>query len=116
MQDNAKDKGKTKYSKAFITEDLAPSRSSLLWYMKKRCDGKFLQCHTKEGRIKAKVRGGDDKWITVSNPDDLYKHHDEIDIDELNKNNKKYQILDTVEVPNLDFTVTINDTSIDESD
>ena len=106
LQENANENGKNRYADSFITEDLAPNRSTLLWYMKKRCDGKFQKCHTIEGRIKATVKDqqGKDQWITVSNPDELFEHYDDIDIDALNKKNRKYQILKTVEIPVFDHS------------
>ena len=113
FQANAKAKGKNKYAKSFITEDLCPSRSTLLWYMKKHCNGNFLQCHTIEGKIKAKVKGGNGNWITVSSPDDLFKYYDEIDIDFLNEKLKKYSILKQVKVPN--FEPELPELPIDDS-
>ena len=40
-----------KFKNAFITEDLTPLRSKLLNYVKNDCEGKFVLCHTYNGRI-----------------------------------------------------------------
>ena len=76
------------------------ARSKLLWYAKNKCNGKFINCHTRNGRIRAQLADGD-KWVTISNPDDFYNHVDFIDLDIINKGLKKIQILKDIELPNL---------------
>ena len=39
---------------AFITKDITPLRSKLLHYVKNECGGKFVLCHTINGRIRMK--------------------------------------------------------------
>ena len=39
---------------AFITEDITPLRSKLFHYVKNECLGKFVLCHTINGRIRMK--------------------------------------------------------------
>ena len=88
-----------KFKNAFITEDLTPLRSKLLNYVKNECDGKFVLCHTYNGRIRmkrsAREQGvltngnnneGTGNWIGISSPDDLF-HHD-IDVDFAKLDNK----------------------------
>ena len=95
LQDEAKKRGVDKFYDAYIAEDLTPMRSKLLWYAKNRCDGKFKTCHTKDGRIKAKLASNSDStgWITISNPDDFHAHGIDIDHKEMNKGMRKFQIL-----------------------
>ena len=77
---------------AFITEDITPLRSKLLHYVKNECSGKFILYHTINGRIRIKKSakykgkiGNNEKdeeigdWITISTPDDLFKHNIGID-------------------------------------
>lgn len=101
LQENAKKEGVAAFQKAYIAEDLTPFRSKLLWYAKNKCDGKFIKCHTRNGRIKAKLASNPDKkeWITISNPDDFHAHNIDIDIDALNKGMKKFQIMKDFNVP-----------------
>ena len=82
---------------AFITEDITPLRSKLLHYVKNKCGGKFVLCHTINGRIRMKKSakyegkiGNNEKdegigdWITISTPDDLFKHNIDVDFQKLN--------------------------------
>ena len=86
-----------KLNNAFITEDLTPLRSKLLNYVKNDCDGKFVLCHTYNGRIRMKrsareqgvltVDGKDEgtgNWIVISSPDDLFRLDVEVDFAKLN--------------------------------
>ena len=59
------------FQDCFISEDLTPFRSKLLWYAKKKCDGKFVKVHTRDGLIKAKLKTAPDAkdWITLKSPD-----------------------------------------------
>ena len=108
LQDAAANAGVNKFSNAYIAEDLTPMRSKLLWYVKNHCNDKFYKCHTREGRIKAHIKGKSvsesSSWITLSSPNDLHKHMDTIDIDLLNKGMKKFKILKDIPVPNLNFS------------
>ena len=53
LQENAVKNNCAKFKNTFLVEDLTPLRSKMLWYAKKQCDGKFKNCHTRDGRIKA---------------------------------------------------------------
>ena len=108
LHEKAAGQGITKFSKAYIAEDLTPWRSKLLWYAKKKCNNKFVKCHTRNGKIKAKLASNPDSrdWITISNPDDFFKHlgtGTPIDIDALNDGMKKYKILKSFAIPDLSF-------------
>ena len=67
------------FPNAFITEDIIPLRSKLLHYVKNKCSGKFVLCHTINGRIRMKKSakyegeiGNNEKdeeigdWITIN--------------------------------------------------
>ena len=75
-----------KFKNAFITEDLTPLRSKLLNYVKNDCEGKFVLCHTYNGRIRMKKSAlkqgvltdgskdeGSGNWIVISSPEDLFR-------------------------------------------
>ncbi len=95
LQDNAKENNSDRFKKAFTVEDLTQLRSKLLWYAKNRCDGKFLKCHTKEGRILAQKVGNlkPDEWISLSSPDEFHAHGVDIDIDVINNGLKRIKVL-----------------------
>jgi len=61
----------------FVCEDLTPLRYKLLKYMQKSCSDRFTSCYTLNGNIKAKLKTSE-KCITVTSPDDLFKHGIEI--------------------------------------
>ena len=80
-----------------IIEDITPLRSKLLHYVKNECGGKFVLCYTINGRIRMKKSakyegkiGNNEKdegigdWITISTPDDLFKHNIDVDFQKLN--------------------------------
>ena len=72
-----------KFKNVFITEDLTPMRSRLVWFMKNKCRTKFSNLHTRDGVIKVKKVGkdaDDDPWLSIRNPDDLFEHLDENDV------------------------------------
>ena len=92
FQENAKKKNVTKFQNSFIVEDLTPLRSKLLWYAKHQCNGKFKNCHTKNGRILAQTSESE-KWIDLSTPDHFHKHGVDVDIDIINDGLRKMQIL-----------------------
>ena len=100
LKTNASKNKCTKLENAFIVEDLTPLRSKLLWYAKNKCNGKFKNCHTRSGRITAQL-AENDNWVTMSNPDDFYKHVDSIDLDVINNGLRKIQILKDVALPNV---------------
>ena len=72
----------------------------MLWYTKKQCNGKFKNCHTRDGRIKAQRTDNED-WVTLSNPDDFHRFGVNVDIDIMNKGLRKIQILKDLELPNI---------------
>ena len=84
----------------FFTEDLTPFRNKLLWYTKnhvKDAHGKdmFYHVHTRDGKIKAKKVGGnsDQKWITITTPDDFHRHGHDVDVTLLNSDFHQFKIL-----------------------
>ena len=105
LQENAEEKGKVKFSKAYIAEDLTPFRSKLLWYAKKMCDGKFTKCHTRNGKIKAKLTSNPNakEWITIANPDDFHAHNIDVDIDTINQGMKKFKIMKCFDAPVFEY-------------
>ena len=98
LRENAEKKGVDKLKNAFIVEDLTPLRSKLLWYAKNHCNGKFKNCHTKNGRILAQTSGSD-KWISLSTPDEFHAHGIDIDLDLINANLRCAKILKDMEFP-----------------
>jgi len=62
----------------FVCEDLTPLRCKLLKYMQNSCSDTFISCCTRNGNIKAKLKTSE-KWITVTSPDDLFKHGIDVD-------------------------------------
>jgi len=62
----------------FVCEDLTPLRYKLLKYMQKSCSHTFTSCYTRNGNIKAKLNTSE-KWVTVTSPDDLFKHGSDVD-------------------------------------
>jgi len=50
----------------------------LLKYMRKSCSDTFISCYTRNGNIKAKLKTSE-KWITITSPDDLFKHRIDVD-------------------------------------
>ena len=87
-----------KYSQAYLSEDLTPMRAKLLKYVKNECEGRFVQCHTINGKIRMKksvkedgvilkdgeVDKGTGNWIVVTSPEDMFKHHIDINFEKLN--------------------------------
>ena len=62
----------------FVCEDLTPLQYKLLKYMQKSCSDTFTSCYTRNGNIKAKLKTTE-KWVTVTSPDDLFKHRIDVD-------------------------------------
>ena len=62
----------------FVCEDLTPLRYKLLKYMQKSCSDTFTSCYTRNDNIKAKLKTSE-KWVTVTSPDDLFKHGIDVD-------------------------------------
>ena len=91
-------KSSERNSGVFITEDLIPLRYKLLNYVKNKCDDRFVLCHTLNGKIRMKKsakkagkplgENGKDEgignWLTITSPDDLFKHNIDVDFEELN--------------------------------
>ena len=56
----------------------------------------FYHVHSREGKIKAKKVGGDDKtWVTIKSPDDFFKHGHTVDIAEINHDFHFFKVLET---------------------
>jgi len=66
----------------FVCEDLTPLRYKLLKYMQKSCSDTFITCYTRNGNIKAKLKTTE-KWVTVTSPDDLFKHRIDVDYEQM---------------------------------
>lgn len=85
------------FKRAFITEDLTLLRSKLFHYVKNECQGKFVMCHTWNGKIrmkKSKKKAGlyldpEEKdvgignWLVIASPDDLFQYDVDIDLKKL---------------------------------
>ena len=98
----AKAKGFDNMKDAFIVEDLTPLRSKLLWYAKNQCNGKFKNCHTKNGKILAQTeQSKPNEWISLSTPEDFHAHNVNIDLKMINDGLRKIQILKDLEFVSL---------------
>ena len=99
-------KGNPDFNGSFITEDLTQFRSKLLWFVKKKCGGKFVNCHTRNGEIYAQLKdaqGDDDDFITIKSPEDLFKYDIDVDFNLINDNYLRFSVLeplDTISVKN----------------
>ena len=97
FRENTSKDGHEKLKEAFIVEDLTPLRSKLLWYAKNRCHGKFINCHTKEGKILAQTSESlPGEWISLSSPEDFHRHGIDLDIKVINDGLRKIQVLEDV--------------------
>ena len=112
---NKKKLGKNAQFKAqgrFFTEDLTPFRNKLLWYTKNHVKDPndasanlFYHVHTREGKIKARKKGGDArKWVTIVSPDDFLAHGHTVNVDILNKDFHQFQILKHLEYDDTHLT------------
>ena len=94
FREKVEENGPEKFKNAFFVEDLTPLRSKLLWYAKNECNRKFINCHTKEGKILAQTKESQPgEWISLSSPEDFHKHNIDVDIDVINARLKKIQVL-----------------------
>ena len=66
----------------FVCEDLTPLRCKLLKYMQISCSDTFTSCYTRNGNIKAQLKTSE-KWVTVTSPDDLFKHGIDVDFKQM---------------------------------
>ena len=62
----------------FVCDDFTPLRYKLLKYMQISCSNMFTSCYTRNGNINAKLKTSE-KWVTVTSPDDLFKHGIDVD-------------------------------------
>ena len=46
--------------------------------VQKSCSDTFTSCYTRNGNTKAKLKTSE-KWVTVTSPDDLFKHGIDVD-------------------------------------
>ena len=93
-------KSHSTYKDSFITENLTPFRSKLLWYVKKKCDGKFVKAHTRDGNIRVQLKeaqGDDDEWYFIKSPEDLFKFNVDFDFKLFNKDYYQFEVYDTIE-------------------
>ena len=92
-----------KFKSIFVAEDLTPSRSRLVWFIKTHFSEKFHKVHTRNGVIKMKHKSDDTNngtWISVQNPDDLHGLvGDDFDLDLFNKELYPYKILPDLPAP-----------------
>lgn len=85
-----------KYKDVFIGEDLTPLRGRLVWYLHDKFSHKFCNIHTMNGTIRMKKDANDREWISVNNPDDLFKVLDDqndFDLEFFNKDLHTFKIL-----------------------
>ena len=96
-----------KFKSIFIAEDLTPTRSRLVWYIKTHLGEKYHKVHTRNGVIKMKQKTdntNNGKWISVDNPDDLHTLvGDDFDVVLFNKGLHSYQVLLDLPPPELDI-------------
>ena len=93
-----------KFKDVFIGEHLTPMRGRLVWYMHDKLSHKFHNIHTLNGTIRFKKDPSDRDWISVNNPDDLFKHldqEDEFDLKLFNEGLHTFKILSQNPVPAL---------------
>ena len=93
-----------KFKDFFIAEDLTPTRSHLLWYIKSKYSSKYHKVHSRNGVIKMKNKNdesNDGSWISVSNPDDLHAlvGDDDFNVEEFNKGLWPFKVLSSIPVP-----------------
>ena len=87
------------YKDSFITENLTPFRAKLLWYVKNKCDGRFVKAHTRDGNIRVQLReaqGDDDDWHYIRSPEDLFKFNVDFDFKLFNKDYFQFEVYDTI--------------------
>ena len=85
-----------KYKDVFIGEDLTPLRARLVWYIHHKFSHKFCNIHTMNGTIRMKKDANDREWISVNNPDDLFKvldNENDFDLEFFNKGLHTFKIL-----------------------
>ena len=90
-----------KFKDVFIGEDLTPMRGRLVWYIHNKLSHKFHNVHTLNGTIRVKKDPSDRDWISINNPDDLFKHLDEgeFDLELFNAGLHAFKILSPNPVP-----------------
>ena len=92
-----------KFKSIFVTEDLTPSRTRLVWFIKTYFSEKFHKVHTRNGVIKMKNKSDDSNtgtWISVQNPDDLHSLvGDDFNLELFNKDLYPYKILPYLPAP-----------------
>ena len=102
---NQVDKGK--FKDFFIAEDLTPTRSHLLWYIKNKYSSKYHKVHSRNGVIKMKNKNDDSNdgtWISVSNPDDLHAlvGDDNFNVKDFNTGLWPFKVLSSIPIPTFD--------------
>ena len=94
------------FKDSFITENLTPFRSKLLWYIKHHCDGRFVKVHSRDGNIRAQMsdaQGDDDPFVTIQTPDDIHKLGVNIDLKLINDKYLRFEVQ-----PQINFISTYN--------
>ena len=85
-----------KFRNVFIAEDLTPMRGRLVWYIHNKLSHRFHNVHTLNGTIRLKKDPADREWISINNPDDLFKHLDdenEFDLELFNEGLHSFKIM-----------------------
>ena len=98
-------KSHPQFNSSFITENLTPFRSKLLWYVKKKCNGHFVNVHTRDGNIKAQLKeaqGENDTWYTIKSPEDLFPHGIEVDFSLINAKYLRFQVHPMIDLAPID--------------
>ena len=88
------------FKDSFITENLTPFRSKLLWYVKKKCDGRFVKAHTRDGNIRVQLKEAqtdNDDWYTIKSPEDLFQFNVDFNYKLFNKDYFQFEVHPIIE-------------------
>ena len=90
------------FKNSFFTENLTPFRSKLLWYIKNKCDGKFVNVHTRDGNINVQLKGEHEKtdpWYIIRSPEDLWKKFGVVvNLKHINENYLRFEVYEQIEI------------------
>ena len=94
-------KSSSNFAGSFITENLTPFRSKLLWYVKNHCNGRFVNCHTRDGNITAQLneaQGDNDPWVCIKSPEDLFQYNVNVNFKLLKEKYLRFQVHEMVDI------------------
>ena len=94
-------KSNRNFAGSFITENLTPFRSKLLWYVKNHCNGRFVNCHTRDGNITAQLsdaQGENDPWVYIKSPDDLFQYNINVNFKLLKEKYLRFQVHPMIDI------------------